>query len=397
MFRKNSISILIFFILTNSGNAKIQEKLSNNFDRNFVEKQPKRILTNKLNNLDVRTKDKWVVITSINYPTDAIKKLALLSDWQVVVVGDKKTPADWVWPNCIFLSHEKQLELNYRITKFLPWNHYCRKMIGYLYAIQHGAQIIYDTDDDNCLINDSIYYEPKENKVHIVDSNEKIVNPYIYFGQPTVWPRGYPLKKILKNNNCFFHVDRARNLVQQGLADGDPDVDAIFRLTRGQEIIFDQKKSISCKPGVLSPFNSQNTIFYYEAFWGLFLPTTTSFRVCDIWRGYFTQRLLWEMDGALLFIAPTVYQNRNEHDLLKDFIDEIDLYTKSDNLIEFLLSWKPKSTTLYDLIIELTSQMIRNDFYKEAEIDLMNSWLLDLIEIGYIFPETELKAIKAIL
>lgn len=31
-------------------------------------------------------------------------------------------------------------------------------------------------------------------------------------------------------------------------------------------------------------------------------------RVCDIWRGYWVQRLLWEIDGNLVFGPPTVNQ-----------------------------------------------------------------------------------------
>ena len=50
----------------------------------------------------------------------------------------------------VFLSLEKQKSLGYRTVEILPFNTYSRKTIaGYLYAIQHGAKIIYETDDDN--------------------------------------------------------------------------------------------------------------------------------------------------------------------------------------------------------------------------------------------------------
>jgi hypothetical protein len=39
--------------------------------------------------------DKWVVVTTIRSPTDAVQKLAEQPDWKVVVVGDRKTPATW--------------------------------------------------------------------------------------------------------------------------------------------------------------------------------------------------------------------------------------------------------------------------------------------------------------
>ena len=39
--------------------------------------------------------DKWIVVTTINSPTEDVKKLAAIEGWKVVVVGDTKTPTDW--------------------------------------------------------------------------------------------------------------------------------------------------------------------------------------------------------------------------------------------------------------------------------------------------------------
>ena len=37
----------------------------------------------------------WLILTSIQPPTPAVKRFAALSDWQVLVVGDQKTPPGW--------------------------------------------------------------------------------------------------------------------------------------------------------------------------------------------------------------------------------------------------------------------------------------------------------------
>lgn len=39
--------------------------------------------------------DKWIVITTINNPTDDVMKLANIPGWKVVVVGDTKSPKYW--------------------------------------------------------------------------------------------------------------------------------------------------------------------------------------------------------------------------------------------------------------------------------------------------------------
>lgn len=99
--------------------------------------------------------------------------------------------------------------------------------------------------------------------------------------------------------------------------------------------------------GTFCPYNSQNTLHHYNALWALLIPISTTFRVCDvrktkyqnlitflkkktkkhfekkkIWRSYWAQRVLWEIDSHLMFGAPSVYQDRNEHNYLDDFLDE---------------------------------------------------------------------------
>lgn len=77
--------------------------------------------------------------------------------------------------------------------------------------------------------------------------------------------------------------------VQQLVAHKDPDTDAIFRLTRTEEVgrvWFDSSAPPALLPhGVMAPVNSQATVFHDDALWALLIPVSTTFRVCDIWRG----------------------------------------------------------------------------------------------------------------
>jgi hypothetical protein len=38
----------------------------------------------------------------------------------------------------------------------------------------------------------------------------------------------------------------------------------------------------------------------------MYIPITTTFRVCDIWRGYWAQRLLWEVRSTLVIADPSL-------------------------------------------------------------------------------------------
>ena len=39
--------------------------------------------------------ERWIVVTTIHTPSQALIDMAKLPEWQVLVVGDQKTPPDW--------------------------------------------------------------------------------------------------------------------------------------------------------------------------------------------------------------------------------------------------------------------------------------------------------------
>ena len=39
--------------------------------------------------------NKYIITTTINNPTEAIHKFDNMSDWKLIVVGDKKTPLNY--------------------------------------------------------------------------------------------------------------------------------------------------------------------------------------------------------------------------------------------------------------------------------------------------------------
>ena len=96
---------------------------------------------------------KWAVVTTINAPTISIHNVVDQSNFCVVIVADIKTPTkeylELESERIYFLSVEKQEKMqDMAITTELPWNHFGRKNLGYLYAIQHGADVIFDFDDE---------------------------------------------------------------------------------------------------------------------------------------------------------------------------------------------------------------------------------------------------------
>jgi hypothetical protein len=323
---------------------------------------------------------KNIVITSIFPPTEAVKSFAQYTDYEVIVVGDKKTPADWYCNNVIFLSVQKQQDLNFSLGSALPYNHYCRKMIGYLYSIKRGAEYIIDTDDDN--IPKSFWGFPDfTGTFDAIDPGLGFINIYQLYTKENIWPRGLPLNFIRKDFNLEEKIKVTSNCkigIWQGLADEDPDVDAIYRLTSDKECIFTERQPVVLSKGTLSPFNTQNTIVCKELFPLLYLPTYVTFRYTDILRGLVAQPIMWLYGYLLGFTNASVVQKRNPHDYFKDFISEIPMYETTELVIETVDKVISISRSLNDNLYNAYKALLEKKVVEEKELTTLELWLNDL-------------------
>ena len=187
-----------------------------------------------------------------------------------------------------------------------------------------------------------------------------------------------PLKEILQNQSAITNeIDGDVEIgVWQGLADLDPDVDAIYRLTSGKEIIFNNASPVVLDKHVYCPFNTQNTAWNLKAFPLMYLPATPSFRYTDILRGFIAQRLLWETNMYLGFTKATVFQERNAHDLMKDFVDEIECYTKTEAAVELLETLVPSGDLHADMNLAYVT-LVEHGLVEMRELDLLRAWQND--------------------
>jgi hypothetical protein len=177
--------------------------------------------------------------------------------------------------------------------------------------------------------------------------------------------------------------------VIQSLADRDPDVDAIYRMTRPLPISFQRQKSILIPPrSVYSPWNAQAVLVSNPAFFGLLLPVSVTGRVSDIWRSYITTRLLWETRHRIGFSSSFVTQYRNPHSHMVDFADEDDLYSRVDELLQALASWTSHGhETLETAYIDFVTKLVEEAaILGEAVLQLAKALVDDLKTIGYVWP-----------
>jgi hypothetical protein len=326
--------------------------------------------------MEQRSVEKYIIITSIFQPTEAVRKFAALQDYQLVVAGDKKTPADWRQDGAVYLDVEAQANAAPGFANLLPFNHYGRKMIGYLYAIQQGATIIIDTDDDN-IPYEGWQFPAFEGRFDATAADLGFVNIYHHYSTQHIWPRGLPLRNINDERSKLQLQEEAvaaRIGIWQGLADEDPDVDAIYRLTSNAPCFFDKKAPVVLEAGTICPFNSQNTAIRKELFPLLYLPSFVTFRFTDILRGLVAQPIMWHHGYKLGFTEATVVQKRNEHDYFKDYLSEVPMYEHTETVVRIARETPPEATIAQHLM-SIYKALHKASIVTVAELELLDAWL----------------------
>lgn len=326
---------------------------------------------------------KAIVITSIFQPTEAVLAFAAMKDYNLIVAGDKKTPVGWHCDNVEYMSIEKQNETGDHLNKVLPFNHYCRKMMGYLHAIAQGADYIVDTDDDN-IPKDNWTFPKFEGEFDYIPGDKGFVNVYQLYTDAHIWPRGLPLDLITTKFNLEEDLTNKYSKVGmwQGLADEDPDVDAIYRLTSDTPCYFNERQPLVLGKGTISPFNTQNTMIRKELFALMYLPTYVTFRFTDILRGFVAQPIMWLYDYHLGFVDATVIQKRNPHDYMKDFISEIPMYKHCEEVMEITANAISVANSIEDNLFNTYEALHRKSIVEARELEVLAAWLQDLAAIA---------------
>jgi hypothetical protein len=347
------------------------------------------------------------IITTIQPPTECVTRLARTLaplDARLVVAGDTKGPAEFDLSNVEgfdparveFLSIDVQLASGFSLAPLLPTKHYCRKNIAYLNAIRSGATCIYETDDDNAPLDSWRVRSEWIDGLRFVDAIEyqapTWVNVYRHFCDELIWPRGLPLDRIHEPSSTTDVIPpRVRpamgqpgeywSPIQQGLANGAPDVDAVWRLVLDREFTFQDCTSVMLAPGQWCPFNTQTTWWWPAAYPLLYVPSHCSFRMCDIWKSFVAQRCLWELGTGVVFHAPEVVQERNVHQLSRDFEDEVPGYLHNHRLVAVLESTPLQSGpgAVGANLRSCYAVLVEHGFFPDDELTLVDAWLADVV------------------
>ena len=273
-----------------------------------------------------------IVTTTIHAPTEALRRFAALEGWKLIVVGDKKTPCDWFLPRATYVSPEEQEAFDKSLSDAIGWNCIQRRNFGLLWAHHMGAEVVAVVDDDN------IPYDGwgenlligREIEVNYYTSALPAFDPVGATNHRNLWHRGFPLPLLAKRDYSRLTRKRIVPDVQADFWNGDPDIDAICRMQYGPECRFEERFFPLSGTG-LAPFNSQNTFLAGSVLKDYFLFPKIG-RMDDIWAAYYVQA----KGVRVVYGKPSVYQQRNLHDVVGDMRQEYLGYEHNLSIVQAL-------------------------------------------------------------
>jgi len=277
---------------------------------------------------------KKIIVTATIMPvTEAVDKFQRMLDWELIVVGDKKTPANYKLNRGTYLTPAMQEQLDKELSEAIGWNCIQRRSMGLVLAHQQKADIVAVVDDDN------IPYEHwgtnlligKSVSVQSYQTDLPAFDPVGATNEKRLWHRGYPLELLSRRDYTKHRTETVTPDVQADFWNGDPDIDAICRMEHAPECDF-ESKHFPMASNKISPFNSQNTFLSGKLLQDYFLFPHVG-RMDDIWASYYVQA----KGAKVVYGKPSVYQRRNPHNLIEDLKKEYIGYENNLALVQAIV------------------------------------------------------------
>lgn len=280
-----------------------------------------------------------LITTTIFVPKVLERYRQLGPDVSIIVAGDQKTPHAETrhfvesLGNALYLSDADQEKLGYESSAIIGWNKIMRRNLALLEAIRQKPEVIISIDDDNLPVGDDYFtsFDKVFNAPYsgISASNCQLPGGWFNIGTmllPNVFHRGFSYEQ--RQPPAQFQLRPCTNRrigVAAGLWLGDPDIDAMDRITNQplvQHFSDLLHSGVSVERGTFSPFNTQNTGVLAELA-PLIMVLVGVGRYDDIWASYIAERIMLETDYHVHYGKPYVWQERNPQSRWRNLKDEV--------------------------------------------------------------------------
>jgi len=333
-----------------------------------------------------------LITTTIN-TAEVLKLYRMMNpDIHFFITGDTKSPHGKLKQlvkdlgNAHYYDVEDQKKLGYKSSEVIGWNTIRRRNIALLEALRHGADKIVTLDDDNIPMSTSYFLEfdflLSEGFDGLMASTRKgWFNIGDYFS-PKIYHRGFPLEyRQIEREIQFIPVVKKKIGVAAGLWFGDPDIDAMDRITN-QPMVHQISQilhgGVVVEEGIFSPFDSQNTAFVRQL--APLMMMLEVGRYDDIWASYLTQRVMHERGFHVHYGPPFVWQERNRQNLLGNLEAEIFGMKHTPRFCEDLRQVELGKGSVIDHLQTIYGELEQHgkDYLPEAMLKQFDPWLEDL-------------------
>ena len=189
---------------------------------------------------------KVIVTTTINGPTKAIRLFEAMKDWDLVVIGDLKTPKDYHLERGRYVAPEEQEAIDKPLSDAIGWNCIQRRNFGLVIAHQMKADVVAVVDDDNIPLSSwgRDLMIGREVEVNYYSTDLPAFDPVGATNHSELWHRGFPLQLLPRRDYTQKGRKVVRCDVQADFWNGDPNIDAVCRMEHAPECEFDLQHSL---------------------------------------------------------------------------------------------------------------------------------------------------------
>lgn len=332
-----------------------------------------------------------LITTTIYVPKVLEQYRSLNKEVVFFVVGDRNTPHAEARSfieglgNAVYYSDSDQEKLGYKCSEIIGWSRIMRRNIALLEAIKWGADIIISIDDDNIPLSQeyfsdfiSVLTEPFSGLQVTSADGWFNIGEYMI---PPIYHRGFPYERRCAGHDYIMrNIQGAKIGVAAGLWLGDPDIDAMERITnrpKVSQIAEIAKHGLCVDNNLFAPTNSQNTAFI-AGLAPLFMVWVGVGRYDDIWASYFAQRIMRTLGYHVYYGPPFVYQERNTHHLWQNLRDEIWGMEYTTRFCNDLLAAELSGTSLLDKMEYLYEHLKNKEYLPPVVYELGKAWCEDI-------------------
>jgi len=302
----------------------------------------------------------------------------------LIVIIDRKTPpsvaqacadaqARGFRVECPTLDEQESFLAKFPSMKErVPYNSDNRRNVGFLMALDRGAELLISIDDDNYCLDDSDFAgehavvgeEIEADESESSDGWFNIGTLLTTASSEEIYPRGFPYFARKKPRDLATAKRRARVAMNAGLWLTDPDVDAISRIAIAPRVTDANPSAHFLGAKTWSPINTQNTAIardaiaaYYYVRMGFNVGGLSIDRYGDILSGYLCQACVKARGEAIRIGSPVADHRRTPHNLFKDLYHELAGVVLLDDLLPWLTEAKLSGSTYSELYAHLADEL----------------------------------------